>query len=181
MSKNPGNAQYVTIVAGPPLTENPRDRCCCNTHVEIGARAIAVFGIVCTLLYLLANFHTTPNIFGSVVALVAYVCIFVAQQGRVPGLYLPFLILQGIGIVMYSLATSYLIFLFIAMPANYNRLIDDSYLQDPNVSPRAVIGVAAVFLFLINALNVWFELVVFRAYVFMKREQELPRGYVIQS
>lgn len=110
--------------------------------------------MICTLLYLFANFHTTSNIFGSMVALVAYVCILVAQQGRVPGLYLPFLMLQvcriykfvkllrpccmdaltfkGIGIVMYSLATSYLIFLFIAMPPNYSKLMDDRYLQDPN-------------------------------------------------
>lgn len=36
MSKNPGNTQYVTIVSESPLADNARDRCCCNTHVEVG-------------------------------------------------------------------------------------------------------------------------------------------------
>ncbi|KAH7715863.1 hypothetical protein AAVH_16720 [Aphelenchoides avenae] len=95
------------------------DYCCCGSiHVETGSKIIAVIGSVFWALFLVAaivgGYHYHYAIAPSL-GLLVYSFIFAAVKTRKAGYYLPFLILNGIGIVFNLLALAYVVFALVFM------------------------------------------------------------------
>jgi hypothetical protein len=170
----------------PHQQESSKDYCCCGIHVETGAKVIAILGLFGTaLLFLLGFLALSPgHIVGAVFAFIIYLCIFLAQSQRTPGLYWPFLILNGFAVITNTIGLLYLIVMFFYMPNDWQRSIGKSLAaQRQDVSPRMVTGLAILFNGVGWAIALWFQMVVYGAYKFQKRQQETqqPRTYVVHQ
>jgi len=109
---------------------DPKHRCCCNRmHVEKGAYLIAFVGAVFSAALAVVHFFTLNFVacafclFGLIVCL----CIIWAQKKRDPGLYLPYLIVNAIGIVVGFMNLIFLIVMIVVLPEFYVHFIQDKY------------------------------------------------------
>ncbi|KAI1702354.1 hypothetical protein DdX_15536 [Ditylenchus destructor] len=161
---------------------NPDDkqhRCCCNSmHVERGAYIIGIVGMVLSGLGVVgaAVELKWDHAIGSILSLVLYASIIYAQKKQNPSLYWPFLIVNGIGIVLvaiYIIMSAVLLALSMAIPENsLSEETLDGATQDQVIAATrlGIVMVMAMFsAFLIFAA--WFQYVVYRAYEYMKMTQ----------
>ncbi|KAH7701281.1 hypothetical protein AAVH_31586 [Aphelenchoides avenae] len=151
--------------------DRSNDYCCCGSiHVETGAKIIAVIGFVFSALFFIAAI--VGGVYHYAIAaglvLLIYSFIFAAVKTRKAGYYLPFLILNGIGIVLNLLTLTYVVFVLIFMSREKEAELRKMH---PDVEPHTL-AFAALFVGLLNeAIPIWFQWVVYKAYNFMKREQ----------
>jgi len=101
-----------------------RYRCCCNAmHVERGAYVIAFIGALLAAIFGVLNL-LTGNIVLFVIAILFFLIywfILAAQRKRNPGLYIPFLVINGIGAVLLALYIIFLVIMLIALPDFWAR------------------------------------------------------------
>jgi len=151
-------------------------RCCCGTfHVERGAYWIAVVGLVMCALSLFPSIllSSWSSVVSLVISVLIYVGIIVAQRKQQPQWYLPYLILNGIGIVLIPLYIILCAVAMVYMSEFFHQLVkpDDykPYTEEQVIfGARIILGVAIVAMAISEALSIWFESVVYRAYKFMK-------------
>jgi len=157
----PGGAIYHTTSLIPHrhsvLSNEPKWMCCCRCcHVE------SVTLVLGWIMLVLAVPTLNP------VHFVLSLCIILAQQKREPGLYLPFLIVQGIILLV---ATA--IFIVIASSFVFGIGVAASS-QNPEGAYNVLIGLVPIFVifYLIIIMPTWLVWnVVYRAYKYMKEER----------
>ncbi|KAI1714625.1 hypothetical protein Ddc_11345 [Ditylenchus destructor] len=158
---------------------DPRNRCCCNIHVVKGATIIAIVGMVIAVLSIVGCILAGRyfQCIGFVLAIFLYATVLYAQHVRNPGLYWPYLVVNGISIGICSLYILLLLAMFVVMPAFWQRHLNETtnyqYQEAINKWPRVITGLAAAFMLLCQVVNIWFELVVYNAYCFIRRDQPM--------
>ncbi|KAI1714624.1 hypothetical protein Ddc_11344 [Ditylenchus destructor] len=160
---------------------NPDDkhyRCCCNScHVERGAYLIAIVGIVFSALALVGAVVMLKwgNVISGIIGILLYVSIIYAQKKQNPSLYWPFLIFNGIGIVLIGIYILVLAVMFFMVPKAWQDFIDpeiesmeESKKEQIILAVRVGTAVLIVLFAISEFLSVWFQCVVYRAYQYMK-------------
>uniref|UniRef100_A0A915DNL6 Uncharacterized protein n=1 Tax=Ditylenchus dipsaci TaxID=166011 RepID=A0A915DNL6_9BILA len=142
--------------------EDPRDRCCCNVHVETGAKIIAIAGLILCCINLLANIlNNTYAIYslGSILA-VPVLAVYGSKWTWNCSWIFAIVLLGGLTLIEALQQHAY----------NY---------QSPVLFYLVILG----FLLINVTVNIWFQMIVYGAYRFMRREQnqELPSTYIVQE
>uniref|UniRef100_A0A914E8K3 MARVEL domain-containing protein n=1 Tax=Acrobeloides nanus TaxID=290746 RepID=A0A914E8K3_9BILA len=132
------------------------------------------------------------NILGAIIG----GCIVYADRSHKPGGYLPYLIFAAIGIVIY---TVFIVFVVKALTLHNGTFYTQSYdyetqHNDSDIDPKIVVHhlrsfhritcemiffMAAVMAF-VDWIAIWFWMVVYRAYQYMKGAEEYDRGQTYQ-
>uniref|UniRef100_A0A1I8BPV3 DUF4220 domain-containing protein n=1 Tax=Meloidogyne hapla TaxID=6305 RepID=A0A1I8BPV3_MELHA len=107
----------------------------------------------------------------------AYGSIFYGFHSRNAKIYWPFLITNGIAVGVGSI---YILVLFTMLLVNpefwqrqVNELTDYKFHETTHQYPRLITAIIACIMLVIQVLNIWFELVVYNASSFMRRERLL--------
>jgi len=147
----------------------------CNSHVLTGAKVIGYVGIVLSGLGLLVSLITLnlTNLLLVLMTLTVYVAIILAQRKRDPGLYVPYLIVNGIGMAFNAIYIAFLAVMLIAMPLWWQHELDrDERYHGKSLANSTRITTAIIFLLMVivEGLTAWFQSIVYRAYRYMKEE-----------
>jgi hypothetical protein len=159
-------------------------RCCCNTtHVERGAYIIAFLGAFLSALAAIGHFLTLNFVMVVVylISLFVFLSIIWAQKKRNPNLYLPFLIINGIGLLLTLANLVFLIIAIIVMPefythyirTTYDHVTDHRHGNTYNTVVYSVLTVAIIISAITFAIYAWFYMIVLRAYQYMKNVQKI--------
>lgn len=161
------------------LYEDPRNRCCCAVHVVTGANIIGGFGVVLSLCLLIVGlvYGRWLLAVGPLLFCFAYASVFYAYHTRNARIYWPFLIVNGLAVAVGSFYILILLAMFLMNPEFWQRYMNEftdyQFQETIHQFPRLVTaGVCCVMLF-VQVMNIWFELVVYNASSFMRRERLL--------
>jgi len=178
-----------------PLLDEKKYRCCCF-HVEKGAGVIAVVGIVLQLFVLFPYSQwgrpfSWLNVLATLISVLVYASILIAQRKREPRLYLPFLILNGIGILVLAVYSLILLMVLVLSGADdgsgyYEAEVVTAGSEDSTTMPvithkwhaghqmshirREIFGLLLV-LWASAVISTFFQWVVYRAWKWMKLEK----------
>ncbi|KAI1714908.1 hypothetical protein DdX_08179 [Ditylenchus destructor] len=175
-----------------PIYNDPKYRCCCNTHVERGAYIIAFVGATLCLISTGYHIYRTESVFisTSAIQLLLYLSIIYAQKRREPWLYWPYLILTGLGLFLLACYIILAIVCAIILPGfwvdsmrnqqmamqgvdkNSEKLWRDAQLT-VEIAIRVSFAIIAVICTIVFSVSIWFYSVVYRAYKYMKDEQSI--------
>ncbi|KAI1723032.1 hypothetical protein Ddc_07224 [Ditylenchus destructor] len=183
-----GSNKEKTLLINKPINglltedniEDERYRCCWGrVHVETATRGIAMFHIcLMAAVFILtiavesgrsnhpSNYLPSQLITMLLVSTI-YIAIFVAQRKRIPGLYWPFLIFNGLGVAIGCLTL--LLFCVVIVLSQFPMEFM------PWLAFCLVLMVGGV------SLNAWFESVVYSAFQFMRQQEQLPSTYQIPN
>uniref|UniRef100_A0A915DPZ2 Uncharacterized protein n=1 Tax=Ditylenchus dipsaci TaxID=166011 RepID=A0A915DPZ2_9BILA len=142
-------------------------RCCCGVHVERAAYAIAFVGAILAAISAIFYFFD-GNIgygVGSLLNFFIYFSILYAQSKQSSGLYLPFLVLNGLAILLFVGQIVYLIIVYIYMP-DWQNVPNQSYEFYSQV--RLSLALYAIGTTIYTVISAWFWSWVYRAYDYMK-------------
>lgn len=159
------------------LYEDPRNRCCCAIHVVTGANIIGGFGVVVSLCLLIICLLYTRWLLaiGPLLLCCAYASVFYAFHMRHYRIYWPFLLMNGLAVAGGSIFILTLSGMFLVNPDFWQRFMNeftDYEFQDSiHQYPRLITGGIAVVMLVVQVVNIWFELVVYNASTFLRREQ----------
>ncbi|KAI1693007.1 hypothetical protein DdX_20892 [Ditylenchus destructor] len=159
---------------------NPDDKqyrcCCCSFDVEDGAYAIGIIGIVLSALAFMQGIIMLEWVYvaGAILGFLRYGSIIYAQKKQNPSLYLPFLILNGIGIVLMGIYLLAFVVIFVFVPNELDLIDPQIESMQKNEKEilvmifRSVTGMLIVVFAIAEIVDVWFQSVVYRAYKYMK-------------
>lgn len=154
-------------------------------HVEKGAYFIAFLGAFLSALAAAGYFVTLnwPMVVVYLISLFVFLSIIWAQKKRNPKLYMPFLVINGIGLFLTVANLLFLIIAIIFLPEFYTHYIRDTYdnvvYDHPhrnyayNTVVYVVIGTAILITAITLAIYAWFYCVVLHAYQYMKDVQKV--------
>ncbi|KAI1706441.1 hypothetical protein Ddc_15285 [Ditylenchus destructor] len=167
----------------PPLYNDSKYRCCCCCHVERCAWVIAFIGAALCLLSAIASFITHQWAQGvlAIINFFVYFSILWAQHKRKAALYLPFLIINGISLVLSVVGLTLLIVIFFWLPGFFTVPLRDQWHKDYPDKPdnegdlvtgvRIFIGLWIFAVFISTVIGAAFYNVVYRAYRYMKETE----------
>ncbi|KAI1718573.1 hypothetical protein Ddc_09212 [Ditylenchus destructor] len=166
----------------PPLYDDSKYQCCC-CHVERFAWFIAFIGAALCLLGAIGSFltHQWPQGAVAIINFFVYFSIIWAQHKRAAPLYLPFLIINGISLIISVIGLIFLIVIFFWLPDFWMDPIRDQWRKDyPDKSynegdlvtaVRVFFGIYIFAIFIGTVIGAAFYNAVYRAYQYMKETE----------
>ncbi|KAH7729948.1 hypothetical protein AAVH_02429 [Aphelenchoides avenae] len=178
---------------------------CCGMHVRKGAQVIGIVGVIIGVLILLGAVlynHTWGSYLDGIVTIFIYAALIIASQKGEHRWYLPFLILNGIWIILKVLYFLFLVFMMITMPPSWQRYVYDGPRHDYRTTDGRIVttdgrnftatdarvvrrdvdaeeeariqtGFMLAVLLIGLLLNMWFQHVVYRAYKNLKEDNDV--------
>jgi len=163
-----------------PIYDDPKYRCWCNVHVERAARIIAIVGSVLAAIGFIFALLAAKWSYGvgEMVHFLLYLSILYAQKKREPVLYLPYVILAGIGLVAMVLTTGFIAVMFFVRPDFYfdparQVLRESGYQGDPDRVIAIFLAVELAILVVYLAVSTFFYSLIFRAWRYMRDEKDV--------
>jgi len=146
--------------------------CCCGIHVHKGALIIGVIGLIFSLFSILAGSVLVGGqlllLPVPIISLLLYILVIVANKTEKPVLYLPFIVLNTIGVVFILIIS--VLFVLSGSAVTVGGLAVSK--NDQNRHGFGVIGGMTVgfgaILFIWGILSAYFIHVVYRAYRYLK-------------
>ncbi|CAD5223460.1 unnamed protein product [Bursaphelenchus okinawaensis] len=149
-----------------------RPTCCCGFHVQTGALIIGVLGMLsCIVAIGFSAFYGMYYQLGFAIGgLLMYLLIILAINFKQPQLFVPFLITNFVGVMLYGIIYIVSVFyLFVELISSLsNEYTTRDAIQGRMVRWITFFQMVAILLCLV--IGMWFETVVYRAYRFMKDE-----------
>jgi len=154
----------------------------CNTHVERGAYIIAFIGALLSAIFAVLQLLSgnIPAFIIGLFSFLIYWSILYAQRKRSPGLYWPFLFLNGISILLMGMYIVFLIAMLILLPpfwANERHAEahpDHRSREALLAAVRLFTWLQLIYTIIAEIITIFFWSIVYRAYVFMKEELAAP-------
>uniref|UniRef100_A0A914X7L2 DUF7027 domain-containing protein n=1 Tax=Plectus sambesii TaxID=2011161 RepID=A0A914X7L2_9BILA len=159
---------------------DPRFKCCCGSiHVKTGALVVAILMAIALGLNLISNvvYYNNNNngsggfgssIAGALIGGVVCALLFYGIRLERAGFLMPYLILQGIGIVVLTIG-AIICFVGAVSNAKFARDFADEWVyNNGDMNGRTVAIVAFISLLITVIIQVWFFWVVYKCYVFFR-------------
>jgi hypothetical protein len=144
--------------------------CLCGIHVHKGAKIISIIGmifsgfsIINTIFF--GQYVSTP---APVVSFILYLFVFFANKTEKPGLYLPYLIINTIGVVLLILLSLFVIFTGSTLGLGGYALAEKERTKESYGILAATTIILGVILLVWGIVSAYFIHVVYRAYRYMK-------------
>uniref|UniRef100_A0A183CFK2 MARVEL domain-containing protein n=1 Tax=Globodera pallida TaxID=36090 RepID=A0A183CFK2_GLOPA len=148
---------------------------CCGpfrTSVETGTYWIAILGFVVKIIVAIYNSATFHSVLAGLFPLLCAICylsVVFAQKKNNPSLFMPFLIVEGIGLVIYMLVYIMIAAITILAP---QEIVDKLNKHSEKPITREMTSSILIFCLIIAglyfALTVWFYSIIYRAYKMLK-------------
>uniref|UniRef100_A0A914CPT9 Uncharacterized protein n=1 Tax=Acrobeloides nanus TaxID=290746 RepID=A0A914CPT9_9BILA len=155
---------YSVLTRNQDINNPDYFKCCCGCHVKQGALTIAIISIVGGFSQLFSG-----NVFGlyGIVVIAASSLVIYADRKEKAWAYIPYLVVQALGIIGYLVIIVLLLVWAITLP---QWLIDSLTKQGTLTHDqiRAACYIAMVILIIGEAFAIWFWSIVFRAYRYMR-------------
>uniref|UniRef100_A0A915ET63 Uncharacterized protein n=1 Tax=Ditylenchus dipsaci TaxID=166011 RepID=A0A915ET63_9BILA len=164
-------------------SDDNKYRCCCSRfHVERGAYIIAILGIAFGVLGFICSILLSEYESGltSAFSLLFYVSIIFAQRKQNPSLYWPFLIFNAIGITLIAIYILVLVALLILDPEVWQNYVESSQANKQTeyvIGSHLFTGFMIFFFAMSEVVSVWFQMVVYRAFKYMKMTHSSLNSY----
>ena len=148
-----------------------RFHCCCGpfkTHVEKGALVIAIVGAFMNCASAFVPGESASTIVMYFLNALLFLSIIVAIRKRKSKLFLPYLVIEAVGLCFAVLAVIYL------MLVSHSLLEEHEGESAESKRHMQIAFVALIVAFCLNlALNFWFYTIIYRAYKFMREEKKV--------
>uniref|UniRef100_A0A914IDF2 MARVEL domain-containing protein n=1 Tax=Globodera rostochiensis TaxID=31243 RepID=A0A914IDF2_GLORO len=148
---------------------------CCGpfrTSVETGTYLVAILGFVLELIvaiYDFAKFHSVlPGLF-PLLSAISYLSVVFAQKKNNPSLFMPYLLVEGIGLVFNMLVCITIATITILVP---QEIVDELNKRSEKPITREMLRpnliVCLIIVSLYFAMTAWFYSIIYRAYKMLK-------------